>query len=145
MSHNFLSCDRICRPRWFVGNEIRTPMILCAWSTSRSREQSTKRRSLSENMWKVCLLYSQNNKIVWLSNMADTRFGKFTRCAKVCGRFFPDCALRTLIGWAGFQSHGLFWLIQFKWLRASFLLMVLQEYTPYLCCVLFFSVLVWLS
>ena len=23
-------------------------------------------------MWKVCLIYSQNNKILWLSNMADT-------------------------------------------------------------------------
>ena len=47
-------------------------MILCARSTSRSREQSTKRISRSENMWKVCLFYSQNNKIVWLSNMALT-------------------------------------------------------------------------
>ena len=37
-------------------------MILCARSTSRSREQSTKRRSSSENMWKVCSFYSQNNK-----------------------------------------------------------------------------------
>ena len=47
-------------------------MILCARSLSRSREQSAKRRSSSENMWKVSLYYSQNNKIVWLSNMADT-------------------------------------------------------------------------
>ena len=46
-------------------------MILCALSTSRSREQSTKRRPSSENMLKVCLFYSQNNKILWLSNMAD--------------------------------------------------------------------------
>ena len=34
-------------------------------STSRSNEQSAKRRSHRENMGKV---YSQNNKIVWLSN-----------------------------------------------------------------------------
>ena len=82
-------------------------MILCARSTSRSREQSTKRRSRSENMWKVCLFYSQNNKIVWLSNMADTFLEKFTRCAKVCGLLFLDCAYRMLIGWAGkLQSRG---------------------------------------
>ena len=31
---------------------------------SRSREQSTKRRSCRENMRNVCLSYSQNNKIV---------------------------------------------------------------------------------
>ena len=49
-------------------------MIHCGRSTSRSREQSMKRRSRSENMWKICLFYSQNNKIVWLSNMADTFF-----------------------------------------------------------------------
>ena len=77
------------RPRWFVGNQDKKkPMILCARSTSRSREQSTKRRSRSENMWKVCLFYNQYNKISWLSNMADTFFEKFTKRAKVCGLFF---------------------------------------------------------
>ena len=55
---------------WVI--KIKKPMILCAHSTSRSREQNTKRRSSSENTWKVCLFYSQNNKIVWLSNMANT-------------------------------------------------------------------------
>ena len=81
-------------------------MILCARSTSRWSEQSTKRRSCSENMWEVCLFYSQNNKIVWLLNMPDTCFEKFTRCAKLCGLFFLDCAFQLLIGWAGKpQSH----------------------------------------
>ena len=47
-------------------------MILWAHPTSRSREQSPKRRSRSENMWKVCLFYSQNNKIIRFSNRADT-------------------------------------------------------------------------
>ena len=28
-------------------------------------------------------------------------FEKFTRCAKICGLFFRDCASRMLIGWAG--------------------------------------------
>ena len=37
-------------------------MILCARNTSRSREQSKKRRSRSENMWKVCLFCSQNRR-----------------------------------------------------------------------------------
>ena len=48
---------------------IKKPIILCARSTSRSwSEQSMKRRSGSENMWKVCLFYSHSNKILWLSN-----------------------------------------------------------------------------
>ena len=83
---------------WVI--KIKKPMILCARSTSRSREQSTKRISRSENMRKVCLFYSQNNKIVWLSNMEDTFLEKCTRCAKVCGLLFLDWAFRVLIGWA---------------------------------------------
>ena len=66
-------------------------MILCARSTSRSREQSTKRRSRSESMRKVCLFYSQNNIMVWLSKMEDTFLEKCTRCAKVCGMFSWLC------------------------------------------------------
>ena len=42
-----IQVNQIGRPRWFVGNE---PMILCARSMSRSREQSTK---CSVNMRKV--------------------------------------------------------------------------------------------
>ena len=52
-----------------------TAMILCTRSTSRSHEHHAS--WCSENMQKVCLFYSQNNKIVWLSNMADTRFVGF--------------------------------------------------------------------
>ena len=74
---------------------MKKPMILCARSTSRSREQITKRRSSSDNMWKVCLVCSQNNKIVWLSNMADT----FYEVRKGLWAFFLDCAFRMLIGW----------------------------------------------
>ena len=72
---------------WVI--KINKPMILCARSMSRSSEQSTKHRSHSENMQKVCLFYSQNNKMLWLSNMADTFVEKFTRCAKACGLFLP--------------------------------------------------------
>ena len=47
-------------------------MILCARSMSRSSEQSEKRRLRNEDMRKVCLLYCQNNNILWSPNMADT-------------------------------------------------------------------------
>ena len=87
---------------WII--KIKRPIILCARSSS--SEQSTKPRSHSESMREVCLLYSRNNKIVWLSNMADT-FTRFTRCTKVCGLFLLNCAFRILIGWAGkLRSRG---------------------------------------
>ena len=35
----------------------------------------------------VCMSYSQNNKIFWVSNMTGHMFEEFTRCAKVCGLF----------------------------------------------------------
>ena len=88
-------------------------MILCARSTSRSREQSTKRRSRSENMWKVCLFYSQNNKIVWLSNMADT-FWRNSRGAQRFVGFSWSCfsdadwlGWQTPITWGGKGIHCL--------------------------------------
>ena len=74
---------------------IKIQMILCARSTSRSRERSTKRGS--------GLFYSKNNKIAWFSNMAD----KFTMCARVYGLFLRGLhisgadwlARQTLITW----------------------------------------------
>ena len=63
-------------------------MILCARSTSRSREQSMKRRPSSENMFfllsivKITRFYDYQT---WPTHLFD----KFTRCAKVCGLFFP--------------------------------------------------------
>ena len=86
-------------------------MLLCARSTSRSREQSTNRRSHSENMWKVCLFFSQNNKIVWLSNMADT-FLRNLRCAQ---RFVGFCSWLCLsdADWLGRQTP-----ITWQWLLA---------------------------
>ena len=74
---------------WVI--KIKKPMILCARSKeSRSRERSTKRRSRSESMRKVCLSYSQKNKIVGLSNVTDTFWGgeEFTRCAQRFAGFF---------------------------------------------------------
>ena len=50
-----------------------------------------------------CSFYSHNNKIVWLSNMADTFWRKFTRCAKVCGLSF----LIVLLGrWLAEQTNS---------------------------------------
>ena len=74
---------------WVIGTK--KPMILCARSTSRSREQNTKRRSSSENMWKVCLFYSHNNKMVWLSNMAGTFVWKIHEVRKSMWAFFLSC------------------------------------------------------
>ena len=54
-------CDWIFRLHWFVGNSDKKPMILCACSTSRSCEQSTKHH-WGKNMRKFCLFYRQNNK-----------------------------------------------------------------------------------
>ena len=73
-------------------------MILCARCTSRSREQSTKRRSCSENMWKVSLFFSKNNKVVCLSNMADT-LGEIGEVRKGLWTFFLDCTFQVLIGY----------------------------------------------
>ena len=82
-------CHWIFWLHWFVGNQDKTSMILCAPSTSRSSEQNTqKNRSCSENKQKIYLFYSQNNKTVWLSKMEDTFMDKFIRCTKVCELFF---------------------------------------------------------
>ena len=74
---------------WVI--KIKNPMILCARTTSRSGEQSTKRRSRSESMPQVCLFYSQNNKSVIIKH-GGTRLEKFMRYAKVYGLFLLDCA-----------------------------------------------------
>ena len=62
-------------------------MILCARRMSRSREQSTRRRSRNKNMWMVCLFCSQNNNIVWLSNMADSCLRKWRGAQRFVGFF----------------------------------------------------------
>ena len=111
-----LSCDPVFWPRWFVGNyDQEKPMILCARRTSRSKwTESTKRRSRSEGMRNLGSFYSQNNKIEWLSNIADTfLFEKCTGCAKVCGLFSWLCFMgadwlgrETLITWCSSKSDS---------------------------------------
>ena len=79
---------------WFFAHVVRPDHV-----------NSTKLKSSSENMRKVCLFYSQNNIIVWLSNMADTFLEKFTRYAKVHGLFSwlhfsgADWLCRQMITW----------------------------------------------
>ena len=121
--NQFQPVHRVFGPCWFVGNWDKKPMILCACSKPRSREQSMKLRPSSENVWKVCLFYSQNNKSLWLSNMADT----LTRCAKVCGLFsllanshcmegpiteFNCCLTLTLLFWTFFFRTLTFDMLQ---------------------------------
>ena len=77
-------------------------MVLCKRSTSRSSEQSMKHQSRSENMWKVCLFYSEDYKVLWLSNMADMFLEKFTKCTKDCGVFSWLCFRD--VDWLGIQS-----------------------------------------
>ena len=73
---------------------IKIKKILCARSTSRSRDQSTKRRSRSENMLnnKILVCFVKITRCydyqTWLTHLIE----KCTRCAKVCGLFFLDCA-----------------------------------------------------
>ena len=83
--------DRIFWSRWFVGNWDKKSMILCARSTLRSREQRAKRKSRSENVWKVCSCYSQNNKIFWLSSMTDACFKNSRNAQRFVGFFFLIC------------------------------------------------------
>ena len=78
-------------------------MILCARSTSTSSgEQSTKRRSRSESMRKVCLFYSQSSKILDYQTWPTHLFEKFMTCAKVCGLFSWLCF--TDADWLGRQT-----------------------------------------
>ena len=51
--------------------------------TSKTRSLDRKRSDRNQG--------SQNNKIIWLSNRADTFIEKFTRCAKVYGCFSLLC------------------------------------------------------
>ena len=63
--------------------------ILCARSMSRSREQSTKRKSSSENMRKVSVYSTLKITRLYDYIKLDTFvLKKLTRCAKVCGLFF---------------------------------------------------------
>ena len=59
-------------------------MMLCARSTLRSSEQSTKYRSRSEKVW---LFHCQNNKIVWLPKW-KTYFGEIHKVCKGLWVFF---------------------------------------------------------
>ena len=95
--------------------------VVCRFAS----EQSAKHRSLSEDMWKVCLFYSQNNKIVWFSNMADTFWRNLRVAQRFVGFLFLDCAFGMLIGGAdklrsrGSNSLGTLGHIQFLYCTSS--------------------------
>ena len=82
--------------------KIKKPMVLCKRNTSRSSEQNMKRQSRSENMRKVCLFCSEDNKVLWLSNMADTFLEKFTKAQRTVS-FFSWLCFRD-VDWLGIQS-----------------------------------------
>ena len=105
---------------WWV-IKMQKPMILCARSTLISSEQNKKRRSRSENMRKVRLLYSQKNKIVWLSSMIDIFLRNSLSAQRLFGFFFLDCAFWMLIGWAG--------KLRFALLSAASVLMREENYS----------------
>ena len=77
--------------------KIESLMMLCERSTSRSREQSTKTQIKQRGH--VSLSYSQNNKILWWSNMADICLRNSRGAQRFVG-FFLNCSVRVLIGWA---------------------------------------------
>ena len=67
---------------WVI--KIKSPWSFAHHSRSRSSEQSTKRRSRSENMGKVCLFCSKNNQIAdswqkhfWRNSWGAQRFVGF--------------------------------------------------------------------
>ena len=67
--------------------KIKKPMILCACTISTSSEQSTKCRSRSENLQKVCSKSLFKITSVWLSNRR-AHFGGNSWGAQVYGLFF---------------------------------------------------------
>ena len=85
---------------WVI--KIRKPMILCARSTSRSREQSTKHRSRSENVRKFCLSYNIVRIRVRIRRLYhyQTWQTHFHGVRKGLWAFFL-IAFGLLIGWAG--------------------------------------------
>ena len=68
-------------------------MILCGRSTSRSREQSTRRTSCSERIRKVCLFYGQNNNCMIIKHGRQI-LSEIHVVRKGLWAFFLGCAFR---------------------------------------------------
>ena len=82
VNHIIIPCDQICGY-----NQDKKPIILCMHSTSSSSEQSMN----SENLSKICLFYSKNNKKMYdYSTWATQFFEKFRapRVQRFAGFFF---------------------------------------------------------
>ena len=70
------------------------------------RDQVNRTRNTwisSENVWKVCLFYSQNNKIFWWSNVRDT-FSELKVCGLSSWFWFWDAD-----HWLGRQALQITW------------------------------------
>ena len=67
---------------WVI--KIKKPMILCARSTSRSREQYHAARTCKRFVYSVVKITRLYDCQTWPTHFLE----KFTRCAKVCGSFF---------------------------------------------------------
>ena len=81
------------------------PVILCARRMSISSEQNMKRRSRSESIHKVCLLYSKIKRSYDYQTW-PTHFFRNSRGAQRFMGFFSWCVFRRPIDWADKrQSH----------------------------------------
>ena len=98
------ACDQSFCFRWFVGNSDRRPMILCARSTLRSREQSTKHQAASTcerfvySTVKIARFYDYQKWPKLLRNSWGTQ--------RFVGFYFLDCAFRVPIGWLAGQADS---------------------------------------
>ena len=115
MSANIDSGNNAFRFKLFFGKRkvlysvcILYPVCIFYWP-------SRKRRASNKNMSKFCLFYSQNNKILWWPNMAET-FQKFTRNAKVCGHLVLDCTRSSCADWLSRQAP-ITWALCFEQLN----------------------------
>ena len=118
-------------------------MILCARSTSRSREQNTKHRSRSENTPHVVYYSGRRRRVLNYRPFVLFIFFRFrsTSCMvhayvdsrgaqRFVGFYSLECAFRTLIGWADkHRSRGStalsIWITSQS--RSSFLLRMPDE------------------
>ena len=84
---------------WVI--KIKMPMILCARSTLRSCELSTKRRSRGENTRKVCLFYSRikHSRHIFKETV-EVRTGLWVFCSLLCFSGADWLGRQTAITWS---------------------------------------------
>ena len=89
-------CDRIFRPRWFVGNRDKSP-----WSfahvvhrdlVNRTRNTDHAARTCERFAYSIVIITRLYDYQTWRTHSFEARKGLWA--------FFLDCAFRMLIGWA---------------------------------------------